>query len=281
MAGKFNRFKIKKLQINLTNRWLYTLIVFFSLVLVGVFVYAVVPNPGHSISAIEQPSGCTAGQFLKWTDAGWACETITVDGDGISETDPFWTGNLTLVPYLASANTFTANNIFNQDLTVDTNTLFVNSSTDNVGIGILDLGLYKLAVGGPLLTTGPVYTTMYGIFKEGVILGDNSKTCSSDWVGMLRYRQDVCQGTTCYSYFEICMKTYWDLSDPALNQYTWSVIKSFTYMLGGGSDDGSPPGLPIQEGCSSPNEYYYYCTGVIAQPGCYLSEPYGCYDPNF
>ena len=42
-----------------------------------------------------------------------------------TETDPLWTGNSTLVPYLASANTFTANNIFNQNLTVDTNTLFV------------------------------------------------------------------------------------------------------------------------------------------------------------
>ncbi len=52
-----------------------------------------------------------------------------------TETDPKWTGNSTLVPYLASVNTFTANNIFNQNLTVATNALFVNGNTGKVGIG--------------------------------------------------------------------------------------------------------------------------------------------------
>ncbi|MBU2612186.1 MAG: hypothetical protein KKB62_00505, partial [Nanoarchaeota archaeon] len=51
------------------------------------------------------------------------------------ETDPYWTGNSTLVPYLASANTFTNNNVFNGNLTVDGTTFFVNSNTDRVGIG--------------------------------------------------------------------------------------------------------------------------------------------------
>ena len=52
-----------------------------------------------------------------------------------TEVDPKWTGNSTLVPYLASANTFTNNNIFNQNLTVATNALFVNGNSGNVGIG--------------------------------------------------------------------------------------------------------------------------------------------------
>jgi len=57
MAGKSNKLKIKKLQINLTNRWLYTLIVFFSLVVIGVGVYAYgTSNPatfGHSAGELE------------------------------------------------------------------------------------------------------------------------------------------------------------------------------------------------------------------------------------
>jgi len=77
MAGKSKKFKIKKLQINLTNRWLYTLIVFFSLVVIGVFVYAVTPNPGHDITQIVQPSGCSTNQFLKWTGSAWTCDAVS------------------------------------------------------------------------------------------------------------------------------------------------------------------------------------------------------------
>jgi len=72
---------------------------------------------------------------------------------GGAETDPFWSANSTLVPYLASANTFTANNIFNQNLTVDTTTLFVNSANDRVGIGTTNPA-YKLEVNGTALIGG-------------------------------------------------------------------------------------------------------------------------------
>jgi hypothetical protein len=97
MAGKSKKLKIKKLQINLTNRWLYTLIVFFSLIVIGVFVYAQIPNPGHDITRIEQPSGCGANQFLKWTGSSWTCEAVSsgiVQPSGC-DADQFlqWTGS--------------------------------------------------------------------------------------------------------------------------------------------------------------------------------------------
>jgi hypothetical protein len=94
MAGKSKKLKIKKLQINLTNRWLYTLIVFFSLIVIGVFVYAQIPNPGHDITRIEQPSGCGANQFLKWTTAGWTCDAVIAQPSGCDANQFLkWTGS--------------------------------------------------------------------------------------------------------------------------------------------------------------------------------------------
>ncbi|MBU2527511.1 MAG: hypothetical protein KKC03_13015, partial [Bacteroidetes bacterium] len=64
-------------------------------------------------------------------------------------------GNSTLVPYLASANTFTNNNVFNGNLTVDGTTFFVNSNTDRVGIGTTAPGA-NLHVNG---STGAIIET--------------------------------------------------------------------------------------------------------------------------
>jgi len=71
--------KRKKITINihLTNRWLYTLIAVGILAIIAVGVYAlapgVIPNPGHNISEISIPSGCVAGQFLKYDGTKWVC----------------------------------------------------------------------------------------------------------------------------------------------------------------------------------------------------------------
>ena len=70
------------IKINLTNRWLYTLIALGILIAVGVGVYAVVPgvapNPGHLLSQISPPAGCTAGQFVQFNGSNWVCTTYTI-----------------------------------------------------------------------------------------------------------------------------------------------------------------------------------------------------------
>ena len=83
-----------------------------------------------------------------------------------TETDPHWTGNSTLVPYLASANTFTNNNIFNQNLTVDSGTFFVNSNTNNVGIGTTSPNA-KFHVNGSAIING----TLIGLSNATISTG--------------------------------------------------------------------------------------------------------------
>ena len=68
-----------KLEINFTNRSLYTLIAFFIVVTLGVGVYALgtTPNPGHSIAQIQP---CDNGQILEAVSGSWACVTKPSSG---------------------------------------------------------------------------------------------------------------------------------------------------------------------------------------------------------
>jgi hypothetical protein len=65
------------IKINLTNRWLYTLIAIFVFLIAGIMVYAltpgVAPNPGHLASEMAPPTPCSSGQFLKFDGTNWIC----------------------------------------------------------------------------------------------------------------------------------------------------------------------------------------------------------------
>jgi hypothetical protein len=176
MAGKSNKLKIKKLQINFTNRWLYTLIVFFSLVVIGVFVYAVTPNPGHDITQIEQPSGCSTNQFLKWTGSSWTCEGVEAG----TETDPVWTAASTNVAFINKANTF--------DGAITATTL--TAATINTGNGAKEVNSIAAYLGNQDLRTtdSPTFggATINGIFSLGVpttleISLNNAITVTRSW----------------------------------------------------------------------------------------------------
>jgi hypothetical protein len=69
--------KRKGITINLSNRWLYTFIVLGILAIVGVGVYALTPgtkpNPGHLLSEIAPPAGCSAGQNIVWDGTNLVC----------------------------------------------------------------------------------------------------------------------------------------------------------------------------------------------------------------
>ncbi len=65
------------IQINFTNRWLYTFITVFLLAAVGVGVYAYGTSTpttfGHSAGELAPPTGCASGQFLQYTNSSWTC----------------------------------------------------------------------------------------------------------------------------------------------------------------------------------------------------------------
>lgn len=73
---------VKKIQINMSNKSFYSLIVFgvLALVCIGVYAYGG-SNPaihGHSINELAPPVGCSAGQVLGWSGTSWQC----VDNEG-------------------------------------------------------------------------------------------------------------------------------------------------------------------------------------------------------
>jgi len=225
MAGKSNKLKIKKLQINFTNRWLYTLIVFFSLIVIGVFVYAQIPNPGHDITQIEQPSGCSANQFLKWTTAGWTCADAGAGSIGGS-------GTANYIPKFTAATTL-GNSI-------------IYETAGNIGID------------------GDVYADAFigdgsGLMNIIVKVTSTNDVCNSGNDGLLRYRSNVCTADDLRgSIIDICMRK-------GGSSYGWSSLKTRTWTDTACDTDGCPPG-----------QTYYQCT-YAAPPGCYDSEPVGCY----
>jgi len=161
MAGKSNKLKIKKLQINFTNRWLYTLIVFFSLIVIGVFVYAYGTNDpatfGHSAGELEAPSGCGTDQFLKWTGSSWTCAGVEAG----TETDPVWTAASTNVAFINKANTF--------DGAITATTL--TAATIDTGNGAKEVNSIAAYLGNQNLRTtdSPTFggATINGVFGLG------------------------------------------------------------------------------------------------------------------
>ena len=76
------------IQINFTNRFLYTFVAFILLLIIGVGVFAltpgIAPNPGHLIDNVAPPSPCSSGQVLQWDGSGWTCtdQSVSVSNSG-------------------------------------------------------------------------------------------------------------------------------------------------------------------------------------------------------
>jgi len=72
----------KKLQINFSNRWLYTFILLGLLIIVAVGISALTagtkPNPGHSVSEMGVPSECTSGQVITWNGSDLVCKGASI-----------------------------------------------------------------------------------------------------------------------------------------------------------------------------------------------------------
>ncbi len=71
------------ININFSNKWLYSLIIIFVVVVAGFVVNAYGGNNpeemGHTFSEIAPPEGCVAEQFLMWNGSSWVCEDA-IDG---------------------------------------------------------------------------------------------------------------------------------------------------------------------------------------------------------
>src|SRR3989344_5693174 len=64
-------------QLSMSNRWFYTLILIGILIVGGWVVWAltpgVAPNPGHTLTEVAPPAGCSNNQFLQWNGTAWKC----------------------------------------------------------------------------------------------------------------------------------------------------------------------------------------------------------------
>ena len=61
------------------------------LVLAGVVVFALTPgvaeDPGHVITSVAPPTGCSTDQVLQWTGTAWSCVTLPSGGGSSLWTD--------------------------------------------------------------------------------------------------------------------------------------------------------------------------------------------------
>ncbi len=70
-----------KININMSNRAIYTVLALVIVVLAGVSVYALSlggeGDPGHNIQDVGPPTTCPDGSYLKFISvaSGWGCET--------------------------------------------------------------------------------------------------------------------------------------------------------------------------------------------------------------
>jgi hypothetical protein len=128
-GGKKRRGEGFSINIHLTNRWLYTLIVLGILALAAIGVYAYgTSNPsvfGHSAGELAPPSPCSSGQFLQYNGTGWVCAT---SGAGTSDNAKACTGD----SLCETGNLSTAGTFYFKGLTF-TNVRAINLGEDSYG----------------------------------------------------------------------------------------------------------------------------------------------------
>jgi hypothetical protein len=108
--------KKRSKKFNLSNKLAYTLIAIFSIIFIGVGVYAAVaagttPNPGHSIQTIGAPTNCAVGQYLRYTnDQGcgsqlggsspcWQCATPATTPPYVNPYNAYYTDTTNVIMF--------------------------------------------------------------------------------------------------------------------------------------------------------------------------------------
>ena len=113
MKKRVKSSKNFSVNINISNRWLYTFVLAGIILIVGAGFFAAsllptngaIPNPGHPINQTAPPKGCQAGQVLQWVgvsnnDGGWACTSpSSLQSNGFfANTQVFTSGTTWTVP---------------------------------------------------------------------------------------------------------------------------------------------------------------------------------------
>jgi hypothetical protein len=122
------------ININFTNRFLYTFISVVIILIVGVSVYAFgtsTPSTfGHSVGELAPPTGCNANEILQWSGSVWACTDsvawiksgnniyYTTGKVGIGTSTPTKTlevlGNASVIGFVNATNNIVGNNLRNK-----------------------------------------------------------------------------------------------------------------------------------------------------------------------
>lgn len=165
------------LTINLSNRWLYTLIALGIVIIFSVGVYASfgnTPNPGHPVSQLQTCS--EDGKILKMSGGAWICaEDVNTDycvggtcGGSLTVTGGLSVsgGNIAL----SGGNRYIGTTS-NHRLDLRTNNKIEMSITNggSVGIGTTSPS-YKLEINGDVGATGFYYTSSDRNLKENIFV---------------------------------------------------------------------------------------------------------------
>ncbi|MCK4335128.1 MAG: hypothetical protein KAW40_00210 [Candidatus Aenigmarchaeota archaeon] len=121
------------------------------------------------------------------------------------ETDPLWTGNWTNVAFTNIDETFDGNLVVTKNFTVDTTTLFVDSNTNNVGIGTdspdSELHVHLNNVAGPTLTissresTSQDKLTVQATDTETKFIHNESSVDAALGHGEISFQTNAAEGT--------------------------------------------------------------------------------------
>jgi len=75
------------INVNFTNRFLYTFVTLIFILIIGIGVFAITPgiapNPGHLIGEFAPPVSCNINSVLQWDGTNWVCTNLSSEGSSL------------------------------------------------------------------------------------------------------------------------------------------------------------------------------------------------------
>ena len=187
------RSKKISVNINFSNRWLYTLIFFGILVftVIGITAYggkAGSPSiVGHTMNETAPPSPCSSGQYLQWTITGWACSTVNAN---FTETDPRLPTCSKGLTINSTGSSWTCTNMVNKGTQVFSTisvcgTIFLTSSPTCTSIACSGGTSYCCTYANGNCVKYCTYPTIYYSCSGACSSATSAQTCSNTPEGYL------------------------------------------------------------------------------------------------